>query len=75
MDCKPTLTPDIDLAALREKYRQEAQKRRRPEGFAQYIEVTGELNEFLDFDTYEPIAERGPLADEIDVVVLGGGFA
>jgi cyclohexanone monooxygenase len=73
--CNPTLTPAIDLPALREKYRQEAQKRHRPEGFAQYIEVTGALNDFLEFDTYEPLPERAPLFDEIDVVVLGGGFA
>ena len=32
-DCPPTATPDdIDLPALREKYRQERDKRLRPEG-------------------------------------------
>ncbi len=75
MNCEPTLTPEIDLPALRERYRQEADKRRRPEGFAQYIEVSGELEEFLEFEPYDPIPPRAPVADEIDVVVLGGGFA
>ncbi len=75
MKCEPTLTPDIDLLALREKYRQQADRRRRPEGFAQYLEVTGELEEFLEFEPYEPIPQRESLADETDVVVLGGGFA
>jgi cyclohexanone monooxygenase len=73
--CSPTDTPDIDLAALREKYRVEADKRRRAEGFAQYIEIAGEFADFLDFEPYEPLPDRAPLADEIDVVVLGGGFA
>ena len=73
--CQPTLTPDIDMSALREKYRVEADKRRRPEGFAQYIEMNEELEEFLEFETYEPMPERAPLADKMDVVVLGGGFA
>ena len=73
--CTPTHTPEIDLAALRERYRLEADMRRRPEGFAQYIEMNEELEQFLEFDTYEPIPDRAPLSDEIDVVVLGGGFA
>jgi cyclohexanone monooxygenase len=75
MSCRPTDTPDIDLAGLREKYRREADKRRRPEGFAQYIEIAGDFADFLDFEPYDPIPDRAPLADEIDVVVLGGGFA
>jgi cyclohexanone monooxygenase len=75
MNCAPTRTPDIDLAALREKYRAEADKRRRPEGFAQYVEMDAELEEFLEFEPYEPIPPRAPLTDEVDVVVLGGGFA
>ncbi len=75
MTCEPTLTPDIDLAALRAKYRQQADKRRRPEGFAQYLEVTSELEEFLEFEPYEPLPARVALTDETDVVVLGGGFA
>ena len=73
--CSPTDTPDIDLAGLREKYRLEADKRRRAEGFAQYIEIAGEFEKFLEFEPYAPLPDRAPLADEVDVVVLGGGFA
>ena len=75
MTCAPTTTPDIDLPRLREKYREEADRRRRPEGFAQYIEMDDALEALLEFDTYEPVPDRAPLGDEIDVVVLGGGFA
>ena len=75
ISCRPTDTPEIDIAALRERYRCEADKRRRAEGFAQYIEISGEFADFLEFEPYEPLPERAPLADEIDVVVLGGGFA
>jgi cyclohexanone monooxygenase len=75
MNCTPTNTPDVDIAALRERYRAEADKRRRPEGFAQYVELDEELEEFLEFEPYEAFPDRAPLTDEVDVVVLGGGFA
>src|SRR4030081_2808428 len=71
----PTKTPDIDLAALREKYRVEAEKRKRPEGFAQYLEMKGDVAEFFDHDPWSPPRSTPALSDEINVVVLGGGFA
>ena len=38
MNCEPTQTPDdIDIPAIREKYRQEHDKRLRPEGQKQYV--------------------------------------
>ena len=76
MNCKPTQTSDdIDLRALREKYRLEAEKRRRPEGHGQYQEVVGEFEEYFNSDPWSPPPPRAPIADEIDVVILGGGFA
>jgi cyclohexanone monooxygenase len=75
MGCAPTETPNIDLDFLREKYRQEAEKRHRKEGFAQYIEMKGEFQEYFEFDPYSPPRPRDPVSDEIDVVMLGGGFA
>jgi cyclohexanone monooxygenase len=73
--CQPTQTPDVDLPALRERYRQERDKRLRPEGSHQYLEAEGEFADFYETDPYSPPVSRGPISDEIDVVILGGGFA
>ena len=63
----------FDPDALREKYRAERDKRLRPDGNDQYVEVTGS----------SPTTSRTPTSsrssatrsfDEVDVVVIGGGF-
>ena len=64
----------FDREALREKYRQERDKRLRDDGNRQYIEVTGEFAHFVDDPYVEPGFEREPLTDDIDVAVIGGGF-
>ncbi|GFG74331.1 flavin-containing monooxygenase [Mycobacterium botniense] len=76
-DCEqPTQTPDdIDIDALREKYRQEREKRLRPEGSQQYLELTGELAKFYEIDPYTPPVVRDPIREDIYVAVLGGGIA
>ena len=62
--------PSID--ELRERYRQEQQKRLRPEGMAQ----CRELGEELDRDPFvEPGFTRDPVVEETTVVIVGGGFA
>ena len=63
----------FDPDALRDKYRQERDKRIRPEGNEQYVEVTGKFAHFVD-DPYVRRFERAPLHDAVDVVVIGGGF-
>ncbi len=74
--CGPTDVPqDIDIDAMREKYRLEREKRLRTEGSAQYLELDGELAALYEADPYTPVAERDPIADDVEVVVLGGGFA
>jgi cyclohexanone monooxygenase len=75
-DCGPTQTPtDIDIDGLREKYRVEREKRLRPEGSAQYLELEGEYADFYEVDPYTTVTARDPIAEDADVVVLGGGFA
>jgi len=64
----------FDPDALREKYRQERDKRVRPEGNDQYLEVTGKFAHFVDDPYVEPGYTREPLTDEVDVVIIGGGF-
>jgi len=75
-DCAPTHTPDdIDIDALQEKYRLEREKRMRPEGSKQYMELTGELAKFYETDPYTPPVVRDPISEDINVAVLGGGIA
>ena len=65
---------DIDRDALRRKYREERDKRLRPDGNDQYIEVTGVFERYVE-DPYVEPTEREPLFDEVDVAFIGGGFA
>ena len=74
-NCAPTETPEIDHDALRAKYLAERDKRLRPEGQKQYLVAEGEFEEFFEVDPYTPMVPRLPLSEDIDVVVLGGGFA
>ena len=74
--CGPTDTPDdFDIEVLREKYAQERAKRLRPEGANQYLELKDDFAEFSEIDPYTPVADRDPVVDNAEVVILGGGFA
>src|SRR5262245_43083039 len=64
----------IDRPALRRKYREERDKRLRPDGNEQYVEPRGRFAHFLD-DPYVPRVERAPRRDEVTVAFIGGGFA
>ncbi|NGY04027.1 flavin-containing monooxygenase [Solimonas terrae] len=75
MKCQPTHTPeDIDIPALREKYRVEREKRLNGEGQKQYFRPrSGALAEQMG-DPYKPVVPREPLNEDLDVAILGGGF-
>jgi hypothetical protein len=61
---------DFDPDALREKYRQERDKRLRADGENQYVQMSGPLAQFVERDPHvEPGFVREPLTDEVDVVV------
>jgi cyclohexanone monooxygenase len=66
-------TTSFDPDALREKYREERDKRVRADGNEQYIEITGDYARYLH-DPYVAPLERGPLYDDVEVLVIGGGF-
>jgi cyclohexanone monooxygenase len=66
--------PDFDPDALREKYRMERDKRLRPDGNTQYIEIAGRFAPYLH-DPYVARAERPALHDDVTVAIIGGGFA
>jgi cyclohexanone monooxygenase len=64
----------FDPDALREKYRRERDRRLRPDGNDQYVEVKGRFAHFLDDPYAPPGFTRAKLADEVEVAVIGGGF-
>jgi len=53
------MTDTIDRDALRARYREERDKRIRPEGNEQYLQPTGKFAHLLD-DPYTPRVEREP---------------
>jgi cyclohexanone monooxygenase len=65
---------DFDPDALRAKYLAERDKRLRPDGNDQYVEVAGDFSHYIDDPYVEPGFTRAPLTDEVDALVIGGGF-
>ena len=65
---------DIDHEALRRRYAAERGKRLRPDGNEQYVEPTGRFASLLD-DPYVTPIDRPARTDEVEVAVIGGGFA
>jgi cation diffusion facilitator CzcD-associated flavoprotein CzcO len=77
MHCEQTRTPapeDIDIKALGEKYKQERARRLRTEGQAQYFRPTGKAVEDFAADPHMPLVERSPVKEDVDVIIIGGGF-
>ncbi len=64
----------FDPDRLREKYRRERDKRIRTDGNRQYVELAGDFANLLE-DPYTPRTEREPLNDDVDVLIVGGGFS
>ncbi len=68
-------TGGLDVDALRAKYRAERDKRVRPDGNAQYVEIAGRFAHF-DRDPYAPADTSRPArTDHVDVVIVGAGFS
>lgn len=70
----PPDTLAFDPDALRDRYREERDRRLRADGNEQYVEVKGRFAHYLDDPYVEPGFTRAPLTDEIDVAIVGGGF-
>lgn len=64
---------DFDPATLKAKYLRERDKRLRDDANDQYIEVKGDFSNYVD-DPYTARVERDPVFDEVEVVIIGGGF-
>lgn len=64
--------PELD--EIRDRYRTEREKRLRPDGPDQYIQVNGSFAHYTDDPWADADFAREPLHDEVEVVVIGGGF-
>jgi cation diffusion facilitator CzcD-associated flavoprotein CzcO len=76
MKCAPTQTPaTADIPALRDKYRQERDKRIHPDGQKQYRRPIGAFSEVYEADPHMPVVPRSPVIEDLDVAVIGGGWS
>jgi len=64
----------FDPGALRRRYREERDKRLRPDGNDQYVEVKGDFAHYVDDPYADPGFTREPLFDHVDVAIVGAGF-
>lgn len=72
-------TPDeglgFDPVALRARYRAERDKRLRPDAVDQFVRLGDQLAGERTDPYVEPGFTREPLTDEVDIVMVGGGFS
>ncbi|KAI1916083.1 hypothetical protein LOZ12_001479 [Ophidiomyces ophidiicola] len=66
---------DFNPAALKAKYAAERTKRIRKEGVHQYQTAEGTLRHFTDDPYVEPGFHRPPVTEDVNVLIIGGGFA
>ena len=76
--CKLSAVPapdEIDIPALKEKYKKERNKRLRVEGGEQYAPSTDTLtHDTYEHDPFTPVVPRDGVSEELDVLILGGGW-
>ena len=65
---------NFDPDELGKKYQEERDKRVRADGNDQYQEVTGEFAYFVEDPYVEHKIDREPIEEEVEVVIIGGGF-
>lgn len=78
MSCLKTNVPapeELDIPALKERYRLERDKRVRREGGEQYVRPTGDFSDNYAHDPFTPLVERDAIVEDLDVAILGAGFS
>jgi cyclohexanone monooxygenase len=76
--CQTTNIPrpdEIDIPAIKQRYKEEREKRLRPEKGEQYAPPSDHLtHDTYEHDPFEPVVPRDALDEEVDVAVLGAGW-
>jgi cyclohexanone monooxygenase len=60
---------------MRQKYAEERAKRLRSDTTSQFQELEGAFSDFARDPNADPAFTRDPLKEDVDVVIVGGGFA
>ena len=74
MESQEATDLSFDPDALRQKYREERDKRLRADGNEQYIEITGDYSDYNDDPYIETAPARAAYTDHTEIIVIGGGF-
>ncbi len=61
------------IEQMRDKYRVEREKRLRPDGSDQYVEIKGDFSHFGD-DPFAETLQRDSRKNRVEMVIVGGGF-
>ena len=64
----------LDIDALRARYEEERQRRLRADGSAQYVGMEGQFQSYLDDPWAGPAADRDPIQETTEALIVGGGF-
>ncbi|HYP64034.1 MAG TPA: NAD(P)/FAD-dependent oxidoreductase, partial [Acidocella sp.] len=78
MSCQPTAIPpanNVDIPALRERYRQERSIRINSKGQEQYVRPKDDFADVYEGDPHMPTLPREPISEDLEVAILGGGWA
>ena len=65
---------ELDIEALRARYDAERQQRLRDDGSAQYVAMDGRFESYLDDPWVTAPAQRAPIDETTEVLIVGGGF-
>jgi glycine/D-amino acid oxidase-like deaminating enzyme len=66
---------DIDIPALKEKYRQARDSRMRREGQMQYVRPLDDFADAYEADPYTKALPRGAITEDIEIAILGAGWS
>ena len=64
----------FDPDTLRDKYRDERDKRLRPDANDQYVEVIAEFSNYVDDPYVQPGFTRDSVFDHVEIAIIGAGF-
>ncbi|HTU57297.1 MAG TPA: hypothetical protein VMF89_02670, partial [Polyangiales bacterium] len=76
MKCEPIeASIEVDIPAMRAKYKQERDRRLRKDGQAQYIRTAGKHAQTYEHDPHSELRERAPISEDLDVAIIGAGWS